>query len=407
MSSYTTEGMKKHNNMKRIIALMALCLTLQTVVAQSRSVSRSKAKTTRKTTTRKTVAALNKYDVSRFFGIVLYDYNDVIRQLRGYEWVVTSKSEVQREFFPNEFSYRSYPSHPEYRLVGHSLFSSQGQLRVVLMLHSSDFNKVLYEDKEIGLADVMTKCLMIRAYKNNAYNANLAPDGVRKEIEEQLMSGENCISSNADVQKATRYCEQLREDCCKETAKVRHITRVDARTFKVQFANENNNPTYSATVKFRSDEPYKVAYDITLPDGFAAYLYGKEALSNASSIGFVPQNNTEIIANDVEYDDKVYEVVEEQPKFPGGNGALNSWLRDNMRYPVVASENGISGKVIVQFIVGADGAIRNAKVFRGIDPLLDHEALRLVGSMPKWNPGRQNGKAVNVRYTLPIVFRLQ
>jgi len=108
-----------------------------------------------------------------------------------------------------------------------------------------------------------------------------------------------------------------------------------------------------------------------------------------------------------EEENKVYEVVEQQPSFPGGAGALNSWLRDNLRYPVVAQENGISGKVIVQFVVGKDGSISGAKVVRGVDPSLDKEALRVVGSMPKWTPGKQNGASVNVRYTLPVVFRLQ
>lgn len=106
-------------------------------------------------------------------------------------------------------------------------------------------------------------------------------------------------------------------------------------------------------------------------------------------------------------ENKVFDVVEEQPSFPGGQSALFKWLSDNLRYPVVAQENGISGKVQVQFVVGKDGSISGAKVVRGVDPSLDKEALRVVNSMPHWTPGRQNGTTVNVRYTLPVVFRLQ
>lgn len=108
-----------------------------------------------------------------------------------------------------------------------------------------------------------------------------------------------------------------------------------------------------------------------------------------------------------EEENKVFDVVEEQPSFPGGQGALFKWLGDNLRYPVVAQENGIQGKVQVQFVVGKDGSISNVKVVRGVDPSLDKEAVRVVSSMPHWTPGRQNGTSVNVRYTLPVVFRLQ
>lgn len=108
-----------------------------------------------------------------------------------------------------------------------------------------------------------------------------------------------------------------------------------------------------------------------------------------------------------EEENKVFDVVEEQPSFPGGQGALMAWLRDNIKYPVVAAENGIQGKVIVQFVVGKNGSISNVKVLRSVDPSLDREAVRVVSSMPNWTPGKQNGTSVNVRYTLPVTFKLQ
>ena len=104
---------------------------------------------------------------------------------------------------------------------------------------------------------------------------------------------------------------------------------------------------------------------------------------------------------------KVFDVVEEMPSFPGGQGALMSYLASNIKYPVVAQENGVQGRVIVSFVVERDGSISDVKVARSVDPSLDREAQRVVKSMPKWKPGKQNGSAVRVKYTVPVVVRLQ
>ena len=108
-----------------------------------------------------------------------------------------------------------------------------------------------------------------------------------------------------------------------------------------------------------------------------------------------------------EEENKVFDVVEEQPSFPGGQGALMSWLSENIKYPVIAAENGVQGRVIVQFVVSKTGSISDVKVVRGVDPSLDREAVRVVSAMPKWTPGRQNGTTVNVRYTLPVTFKFK
>ena len=104
---------------------------------------------------------------------------------------------------------------------------------------------------------------------------------------------------------------------------------------------------------------------------------------------------------------KVFDVVEEMPQFPGGQAALLEYLSKNIKYPVVAEENGIQGKVIVTFVVERDGSISDVKVVKSVDPSLDKEASRVVKSMPKWQPGKQNGSAVRVKYTVPVQFRLQ
>ena len=104
---------------------------------------------------------------------------------------------------------------------------------------------------------------------------------------------------------------------------------------------------------------------------------------------------------------KVFDVVEQQPQYPGGMGALNHWLGSNIKYPVMAAENGIEGRVVVQFVVERDGSVSGVHVVRGVDPSLDKEATRVVSAMPKWIPGKQNGSAVRVKYTVPVTFRLQ
>ncbi|NMA73169.1 MAG: energy transducer TonB [Bacteroidales bacterium] len=106
-------------------------------------------------------------------------------------------------------------------------------------------------------------------------------------------------------------------------------------------------------------------------------------------------------------EEEIFEVVENMPEFPGGPAEMMKFLSNNIRYPTIAQENGIQGRVIVQFVVNSDGTIVDANVVRSVDPFLDKEALRVINSMPKWKPGMQRGKAVRVKYTLPVMFRLQ
>ncbi|MBQ7150601.1 MAG: energy transducer TonB [Prevotella sp.] len=104
---------------------------------------------------------------------------------------------------------------------------------------------------------------------------------------------------------------------------------------------------------------------------------------------------------------KVFDVVEQMPSFPGGPSALMEYLHDHVKYPVVAQENGVQGRVVVSFIVERDGSITDVRVVRSVDPSLDREAARVVSSMPRWTPGKQNGSAVRVKYNVPVSFRLQ
>ena len=108
-----------------------------------------------------------------------------------------------------------------------------------------------------------------------------------------------------------------------------------------------------------------------------------------------------------EEDQVIFQVVEKMPSFPGGDAALFKFLGENVKYPVIAQENGVQGRVICQFVVNRDGSIVDVEVVRSVDASLDKEAIRVIKSMPKWSPGQQRGKPVRVKYTLPVNFKLQ
>jgi protein TonB len=117
----------------------------------------------------------------------------------------------------------------------------------------------------------------------------------------------------------------------------------------------------------------------------------------------------EVIADEKpkEEETKVFDVVEQMPEFPGGQAALLKWIGDHIKYPAVAEENGIQGRVVCTFVVERDGSVTDVQVARSIDPSLDKEAIRVLKQMPRWNPGKQNGSSVRVKYTVPVTFRLQ
>ena len=124
-------------------------------------------------------------------------------------------------------------------------------------------------------------------------------------------------------------------------------------------------------------------------------------------IDVAPVVTTQVAEEEEEEETKVFFIVEEMPEFPGGEMALRQFIANAIKYPVIAQENGIQGKVYVTFVVDADGGISNAKIARGVDASLDKEALRVVNMLPKWKPGKQRGKPVRVSYTVPINFVLQ
>ena len=149
-------------------------------------------------------------------------------------------------------------------------------------------------------------------------------------------------------------------------------------------------------VKLKNESPTNT--QLTPRDG--------ETISPSASVNEgVPAKSDVIIGKDA--DEKIYDVVSQMPSFPGGSSGLMQYISNNIVYPPVCEENEIQGRVICSFVVETDGSISNVSVSKSVDPALDKEALRIIRSMPKWNPGKDKDKPVRVKYTVPITFRLQ
>lgn len=205
---------------------------------------------------------------------------------------------------------------------------------------------------------------------------------------------------------------KLQEQAKKEKKKPEPIKPKVEQKKEIPVARETQK--FTAPV-IKKDELVKAENQVKQMD----QLDDKVAVGTENKEG-VKDRTVEAVRNDIavaapppppapkpEVANKVFDVVEEMPSFPGGQGALMAFLSSNIKYPVVAQENGVQGRVIVGFVVEKDGSISDVKVMRSVDPSLDREAQRVVKAMPKWKPGKQNGSAVRVKYTVPVVFRLQ
>ncbi len=130
-------------------------------------------------------------------------------------------------------------------------------------------------------------------------------------------------------------------------------------------------------------------------------------LANEATVSNAMVTATDVSSKSREMDEQVFTVVEKMPSFPGGDAELLKYIATNIKYPKESQDNGEQGRVICSFIVGRDGSVNNPEVLRGVTPLLNEEAVRVINTMPRWNPGMQRGKAVAVKYTVPITFRLK
>ena len=159
-------------------------------------------------------------------------------------------------------------------------------------------------------------------------------------------------------------------------------------------------------IKVKFDESEQVENGVIGGDSFAHASETEKVTSAVKNTAEIGEKAIESSDPKKVFTGKVYDLVDEMPSFPGGLEELYKWIDNNVQYPAVARENGIEGRVILKFIVEKDGSLSDSTVIHSVHPMVDREALRLVGQMPKWNPGKRAGVPVRVRYCLPIKFKL-
>ena len=158
-------------------------------------------------------------------------------------------------------------------------------------------------------------------------------------------------------------------------------------------------------IKDKFDESEQVENGVIGGDSFAHASETEKVTSAVKNTAEIGEKAVESSDPKKVFKGKVYDLVDEMPSFPGGLEELYKWIDNNVQYPAVARENGIEGRVILKFIVEKDGSLSDSTVIHSVHPIVDREALRLVGQMPKWNPGKRAGIPVRVRYCLPIKFK--
>lgn len=181
-----------------------------------------------------------------------------------------------------------------------------------------------------------------------------------------------------------RKCNTTVENLCKINHIGKNVRLIPGQILKYDLSAPNNSSSDENGEDLEDASKTYNVYEVEEPPRF----------SNGEGVKEVDQN-------------KIYDVVEEMPQFPGGPSALFEFISRNVQYPVVAEENGVQGRVLCSYVVEPDGSISDIKVVKSVDPSLDKEAVRVVSSMPRWIPGKQNGILVRVKYTVPVTFRLQ
>ena len=224
------------------------------------------------------------------------------------------------------------------------------------------------------------------------------------EIEELKVENENLRNKNSLLSKANDSLQQ-------------NLSKIQKSLSKTEKENEDLKREYEELQKSRNTIHfiYIFAFIVVLlylvfSTSGTTSNYDSQLLNAPNQLSSQQKNEAILYEEDedMSYESqKIFDVVEQQPTFPGGQTSLMSWLSDNIQYPSKAEENGIQGQVEVSIVVEPDGSISNVQIARSVDPALDNEAVRVISNMPKWNPGKQDGQPVRVKYNIPITFKLQ
>lgn len=380
----------------------------------------------------------------------------------GWSWLSSENPKRIDESFPVEVSYYQYDSHPDFRVmdrteVGHCVYDKDGTLTAVETLRKDAIPQMSsYED-----ADEVRSFFYLKAYNENYRDIKSYPEDVNKYLRRKLgleeiskaelaererlakqvaddaaagMAAEMrygkhsrkaqnannraalgflalLVASDEKNKTGEAWLEQVRTEYSDALANVYSVTRTSPTSFRVIYVDSDWNPSYYADIEYDNKEPYIAKRNVTIGE-FTDDIFGDDTemtvrLNNPEySVVYNFLHNPGESPETPSYDNKIYGEVEQPPVFPGGDAALMKFINDNMRYPQAAIENNIQGRVIVTFVVNGDGSIGQVKVARSKDPDLDKEAVRVVKSLPRFQPGKQSGKNVAVWYTIPVTFRL-
>lgn len=326
----------------------------------------------------------------------------LIDNTTGWEWIYADKHISHNDSYPIKLSYSSFASHPQYKVVfvddtyiddrknNYKVYTSNGDLvRVGMPINHIAGHEYMVSQEIINK---LQNHIYIKDYRSNKYGFNKEDAKAKNYVQKKLnLPPFNVARSKVYVgysEIGNRYLEQLKEDHKNDFIIPLKCERLNDMSFKITFGNEDLDPTYTYVITYTGKGTYN--YDLAITDMTVENVDKNELLSQTNK----------------EQSEKVYDVAEEMPQFPGGSSALFAYLANSIQYPEAAKANGIQGRVICSFVVEKNGAITEVKVFKSVDPSLDKEALRVILSMPRWIPGKQNGAAVKVKYTVPVTFRL-
>ena len=342
----------------------------------------------------KTIVATERNPFYRGYNYNNSDYLDSLdkrQQIKEWEFLYTDNRKPHYDSYPYRVNYYVYSKAPQYKIKFNdskeitNVYDKNGRLVYVpmLMRNYSDLKNI-------------KRMVYLKDFQNNKYGIKSQSARTLEHLKQTLykVDGLNlCYNYWFFDSKAKDYIKQLETDHSEEFGYVYMIERISNVSFRVVYIHELTlKPSHCAIISYKTGkEPYTIECITTL---------------TTTPSNIPPCYKLSTIETDENRTDKVFDKVEQMPSFPGGNAALMNYLSQNIKYPVIAEENGIQGRVVVQFVVGKDGHISDVRVAESVDPSVDKEAVRVVKNMPKWIPGKKNGQSVTVRYTLPVTFRL-
>lgn len=390
-----------------------------------------------------------------------FNYNDSelldlveTEQQQTWHFLYSSNYKKREDSYPKKMEYLSFDGHPQYKVTYYEdnyrgihpefVYDTKGNLVYVASLtryyDSSPFQEIRrlvylrdYQNNKYGIksrSEKTQRYLQLILCRNNGFErtqseaiASVFAAGLTSDLRYRGNTGKkiaNGALSKVNVYNDSdgkRYIAQLGEDHASEFGIVYMIERLSNLSFRIVYLDTQLRPSHCATITYKTGgKPFTQELTgrlVSMPTNLPPLMNcSGEVYENVKKIdpsSFPELSDAKKSSDKDKASDKdVYsDVVEQMPMFPGGDGALIQYLSNNMEYPKLAAKSGMSGRVVVGFIVDEDGSITDIKLLRSVDFYLDEEAIRLVKSMPRWIPGRKNGVPVRVKFQIPFNFRLQ